>query len=434
MNFHYLVSMSLLIATIGTSALAQGLPSAGKPEELGFSSERLKRLTTAVRNDVDKGLLPGAVMLIARNGKVAYQEAAGFQDREKQTAMKADAIFRLASLTKPVTSVSIMMLVEEGLIQIENPISVYLPELKNLKVGVEKVDPNTGARDLAYEPARRDATVQDLLRHTSGFTYGQFGKSLVKQTYQDAKLLDENQTPAEFITKLSKLPLATQPGSTWDYGISVDVLGRIVEVVSGMPLDQFVAERITNPLGMPSTGFVVTEQNLGRLAEPQVNKETGVRPPMRSVAKRPNFLNAGGGMVSTAADYARFAQMLLNGGELDGVRLLSPRTIATMSSNHLPPDVKYDAFYSTNADWSMIAPTPERAQGFGLGFAVRTERGRNPLPGSPGEFYWVGATGTAFWIDPQEKLVAVWMSQIPWSQSGHYRSLMRNMVYQALLN
>lgn len=434
MTIRTLIGTSLMATCVAFSALADGLPKASLPEEVGFSSERLKRLTNVVRADVDKGAIPGAVILVARNGKVAYHEAIGFQDREKQTAMKADAIFRIASLTKPITSTSIMMLVEEGKIQLEDPISVYLPELKNLKVGVEDTNETTGVAYLSLEPARRETTVQDLLRHTSGFTYGQFGKSLVKQTYQDAKMLDDTQTPAEFITKLSKVPLATQPGSTWDYGISVDVLGRIVEVVSGVPLDQFVAERITKPLGMSATGFVVAGEDLGRLAEPQEDKATGKRPPMRNVTKRPNFLNAGGGMVSTTSDYARFTQMLLNGGELDGVRLMSPRTVSYMASNHLPPGVKYDPFYATNADWKMIAPTPELAQGFGLGFAVRTERGRNPLPGSPGEFYWVGATGTAFWIDPQEKLVAVWMSQIPWSQSGHYRSLLRNMVYQALIN
>lgn len=424
----------LTVACSATAAWADGLPSAAKPEDVGFSSERLKRLTAAVRADVDKGLLPGAVILIARNGKVAYHEAIGFQDREQRLPMKADAIFRIASLTKPITAVAIMMLVEEGRIQIEDAVSVYLPELKNLQVGVERASASGAGRELALEPARRQPTVQDLLRHTSGFTYGQFGKSLVKQTYLDIKIQDENQPQAEFITKLAKLPLATQPGSTWDYGVSMDVLGRIVEVVSGMPLDQFFAERIAKPLGMRATGYYVAGANLGRLAEPQVVAATGQRTPMRNVTKRPNFLNAGGGMVSTAADYARFTQMLLNGGELDGVRLLSPRTVAYMASDHLPPGVKYDPFYATDADWTMIAPTPERGYGFGLGVAVRKDKGVNPLPGSPGEFYWVGATGTAFWIDPQEKLIAVWMSQIPWSQSGHYRSLLRNMVYQALIN
>ncbi|MCC7347630.1 MAG: beta-lactamase family protein [Variibacter sp.] len=409
------------------------LPSAHRPEELGFSSTRLKRLTDAVRRDVEAGALPGAVMLIARNGRLAYHEAIGFRDRDAKAPMATDTLFRIASLTKPVTSVALMTLVEEGLVHIEDAVGVYLPELQNLAVGVERLDPRSGTRELTLEPAQREPTVQDLLRHTSGFTYGQFGNSLVKQAYRDVAILDEAQSPADFVTKLSKLPLSAQPGSTWDYGVSVDVLGRIVEVVSGRPIDAFIAERITGPLGLTSTGFVVAPDNLPRLAQPQADPQTGARPNMRDVTRRHSFLNAGGGLVSTAGDYARFAQMLLNGGELDGERVLAPRTIAYMASNHLPPGVKYDAYYASNPDWTIIAPTPERGQGFGLGFAVRTERGRNPLPGSPGEFYWVGATGTAFWIDPQENLIAVWMSQIPWSQSGHYRSLLRTMVYQALL-
>ena len=415
------------------SASANALSDAVDPEDVGFSPERLRRLTSTVQTDVDKGLLPGAVTLIARQGKIVYFEAIGFQDRDKQLPMTTDTIFRIASLTKPITSVAVMMLVEEGKIQLEDPVSVYLPELKGITVGIEKISAN-GNRELAYEPARRDPSVQDLLRHTSGFTYGQHGKSLVKQAYLECKLQDENQPQAEFITKLAKLPLASQPGTTWDYGVSVDVAGRIVEVVSGMALDQFVAARITRPLRMRSTGYYVPEEQLTRLAEPQVDPVTGQRPPMRNVKRRPSFLNAGGGMVSTAMDYARFSQMLLNGGCLEGERLLSPRTIAYMSADHLPPSVRYDSYYATNVDWSMISPTPERGYGFGLGFAVRKDRGLHPAPGSKGEFHWVGATGTAFWIDPQEQLIAVWMSQIPWSQSGHYRSLLRNMVYQALID
>jgi len=415
-----------------TSAAAT-LVAAIRPEDVGFASERLQRLTAAVRADVDKGLIPGAVILIARNGKIAYHEAIGFQDREKRVAMRTDAIFRIASLSKPITSVALMMLVEEGRVQLEDPVSVYLPELTNLKVGVEKTAAD-GSRELVMEPARREPTVQDLLRHTSGFTYGQFGTSLVKKAYLEVRIQDENQPQGEFITKLSRLPLASHPGTTWDYGVSVDVVGRIVEVVSAMPLDRFVADRITTPLGMPSTGYFVPADKLARLAEPQVVAATGKRLPMRDVTRRPSFLNAGGGMVSTAADYARFIQMLLNGGAFDGLRLLSPRTVAYMATDHLPPGVSYAPFYASDPDWTMITPTPDRGYGFGLGFAVRKARGVHPLPGSPGEFYWVGATGTAFWIDPQEKLVAVWMSQIPWSQSGHYRSLLRNMVYQALVD
>jgi CubicO group peptidase (beta-lactamase class C family) len=423
--------------TVGASSSsidgASDLVLAARPERVGFSSQRLQRLTEAVRADVGKGLLPGAVILIARNGEVAYHEALGFQDREANRAMSVESIFRIASLTKPITSVALMLLVEEGRVQLEDAIGVYLPELKDFKVGVETMGAN-GGRELALEPARRDPTVQDLLRHTSGFTYGHFGTSLVKQTYRDVRIQDENQAQGEFISKLARLPLASHPGTTWDYGVSVDVIGRIVEVVSGVQLDRFIAERITGALGMASTAYYVTPERLARLAEPQCNPATGQRPPMRNVARRPRFLNAGGGMVSTAIDYARFAQMLLNGGELGGVRLLSPRTVAYMTTDHLPPGCRCDGFYATDPDWTMVAPALERGYGFGLGFAVRKARGVHPLPGSPGEYYWVGASGTTFWIDPLENLLAVWMSQIPWSQSGHYRSLFRNLVYQALIH
>jgi CubicO group peptidase (beta-lactamase class C family) len=262
-DFFNLICMSVVVTCVAFSALAQGLPKASQPEALGFSSERLQRLTGAFQADVDKGAIPGAVVLIARNGKVAYLEAFGFQDREKQVPMKPDAIFRLASMTKPFTSVAAMMLVEEGKIELLDPVSVYLPEFKDLQVGVERINAATGNPELSLEPARREMTVQDLLRHTSGLTYGIFGKSLVKQAYNDAKLFDPGQTLAELVTKLSKLPLAYQPGTTWDYSMSTDVLGRIIEVVSGVSLDQFIADRIAKPIGLSDAGFYVSEEKGG---------------------------------------------------------------------------------------------------------------------------------------------------------------------------
>jgi len=338
-------------------------------------------------------------------------------------------------MTKPIVSVAAMMLVEEGKLQLLDPVSVYLPEFKNLQVGVEKVNPATGNPELSLEPARREMTVQDLLRHTSGLTYGIFGKSLVKQAYNEAKLFDPSQTLAELVSKLSKLPLAAQPGTTWDYGMSTDVLGRIIEVVSGMSLDQFIADRIVKPIGLSDTGFYVGEDKLGRLAQPQVDPATGKRPPMADVTKRPNWMSGGGGIVSTASDYALFSQMMLNGGELNGVRLLSPRTVAFMTSDHLPPGIEFSPVTQKGMYAQAVAPTPEDGQGFGLGFAVRNQVGRNPLPGSPGEFYWVGVYGTAFWVDPREKLIAVLMVQLPPTPiAAHYRSLLRNLVYQALMD
>ena len=299
---------------------------------------------------------------------------------------------------------------------------------------MEKVNAATGNPELSLEPARRQMTIQDLLRHTSGLTYGFLGKSLVEQAYNEAKLFDPTQTLAEFVSKLSKLPLAYQPGTTWDYGMSTDVLGRIVEVVSGVPFDQFIADRIVKPLRLSDTGFYVAEDKAGRVAQPQVDPATGKPPPMADVTKRPNWMSGGGGMVSTASDYVRFSQMLLNGGELDGVRLLSPRTVAFMTSDQLPPDISYSPAALQILEPTAAAPTPRDGQGFGLGFAVRTQEGRNPRPGSPGEFYWLGIWGTAFWVDPSEKLIAVLMVQVPAVQGPHYQSLIRNLVYQALMN
>jgi CubicO group peptidase (beta-lactamase class C family) len=434
MKFRNVICMSAVATCIAFSALAQGLPRASQPEGVGFSSERLKRLTSTFQADVDRGEIPGAVVLIARNGKVAYFKAFGFQDREKQVPMKTDAIFRLASMTKPFTSVAAMMLVEEGKLQLLDPVSVYLPEFKNLQVGVEKINTATGNPELSLEPARREMTVQDLLRHTSGLTYGIFGKSLVKQAYNDAKLFDPGQTLAELVSKLSKLPLASQPGTTWDYSMSTDVLGRIVEVVSGVSLDQFIADRIAKPIGLSDAAFYVGEAKAARVAQPQVDAATGKRPPMPDVTKRPNWMSGGGGMVSTASDYVRFAQMMLNGGVLDGVHLLSSRTVGFMTSDHLPPGIAFSPVTLLGFHAQALAPTPEDGQGFGLGFAVRNQAGRNPLPGSPGEFYWTGLYGTAFWVDPKEKLIAVLMMQIPPAQAAHYRSLLRNLVYQALMN
>jgi CubicO group peptidase (beta-lactamase class C family) len=435
MKFRNVICMSAVATCIAVSALAQGLPRASQPETVGFSSERLQRLTSAFQAAVDKGATPGAVVLIARNGKVAYFEAFGFQDREKQVSMKTDAIFKVASMTKPLTSVAAMMLVEEGKLQLLDPVSIYLPEFKNLQVGVEKVNPTTGNPELSLEPARREMTVQDLMRHTSGLTYGVFGKSLVKQAYNDAKLFDQNQTLAELVSKLSKLPLASQPGTTWDYSMSTDVLGRIIEVVSGVSLDQFIADRIVKPIGLSDTAFNLDAEKLGRLGQPQVDPATG-KPPLMwpDLTKRVNFMSGGGGMVSTASDYARFAQMMLNGGELDGVHLLSPRTVAFMTSDHLPPGIAFSQVTLVGFHAAALAPTPEDGQGFGLGFAVRNQAGRNPLPGSPGEFYWLGLYGTAFWVDPKEKLIAVLKMQVPPPQGNHYRSLLRNLVYQALID
>jgi CubicO group peptidase (beta-lactamase class C family) len=400
-----------------------------EPETSGLTPGRLARIGDVFNADVGEAVIPGAVALIARHGELAYLEAFGFRDREKRLPMATDSIFRIASMTKPLVSVAVMLLAEEGKLRLVNPISTYLAELKDLQVGIETADA-AGKPELRLVPARREMTLQDLLRHTSGLTYGQFGDSLVKQAYREANVFDPNQSNAEFVTKLARLPLQNQPGEVWDYSMSTDVLGRLVEVISGMDLDRFIEARITGPLGMKDTGFMVAQENAARIAEPQIDARTGKRPPMpRDLTLRPRFLSGGGGMVSTAPDYLRFAQMLLNRGALDGVRILARHSVALMTSDNLPPAVGFSA--STRSQFEESSPTREFGQGFGLGFCVRKAPGRNPVPGSVGDFYWSGVHGTYFWVDPQEQLVGVLMLCAP-DLRRHYRALMRQLVYQAL--
>jgi len=424
-----LLGMCVLVCWAGP-LFGQSLSTSKQQEDVGFSSERLARLTTFFQGEIDRGAIPGAVLLVSREGKLAYLKALGYQDREKSIPMKPESIFRIASMTKPITSVAVMMLAEEGKIDLLAPVSQYVPEFKDVKVGVEKIDTSTGKPTLTLEDPQRQMTVQDLLRHTSGLVYGPFGKSLVHEAYNKARLFDNNQTLAEFVTKLSKLPLAHQPGTVWEYGMSTDVLGRIVEVVSGTPLDQFVEHRVTNPLGMHDTAFYLSAAQASLLAEPQVDSSTGKRPGASSAEnltkEKQKWFSGGGGLLSTASDYARFCQMFLNGGELSGVRLLAPKTIAVMTSDQLPPGI-------LRSGYEDMAPTVEMGQSFGLGFAVRTDAGRNPLSGSVGNYFWAGAYGTYFWIDPQTKMFAVTMVQMPFPQSGYYRRAFRQLVYGALL-
>jgi CubicO group peptidase (beta-lactamase class C family) len=417
------------------STLAQDLPKLSRPEEAGFSSERLRYITQFFQSEVDKGAIPGAVLLVARNGKIVYRQAIGYQDREKKTPMKTDAMFRIFSMTKPISTVAVMMLAEEGKIDVMAPVAEYLPEFKDVKVGVEKMDPATGKPTLSLEAPARPMTVQDLLRHTSGIVYGPFGNSLVHQAYNQANLFDNGQTLAEFVTKLAKLPLAHQPGTVWEYGMSVDVLGRIVEVVSGMPFDRFIEDRITKPLGMHDTTFYINAAQTPRMAEPQVDAATGKRPEFpvtqNLTKEKVKWFSGGGGLLSTASDYARFCQMLVNGGELEGIRLLSPKTLAVMTSDQVPPGASRVGIVQITQD---LTPVPELGQSFGLGFAVRTQAGHTPVSGSVGDYFWAGAAGTYFWIDPQEKLYAVMMLQMPFVEAGPYRRGLREIVYGALVH
>jgi CubicO group peptidase (beta-lactamase class C family) len=407
--------------------MAHVLPRANQPEDVGLSSDRLTRLIDVLKADIDRGAVPGAVVLIARRGHLACLEALGYSDRATGAAMAPDTIFRIASMTKPFTSIAAMMLAEEGKLLIADPVARYVPEFADLKVAVDSDD--ASAKTLKTEPMRREMTVQDLLRHTSGLTYPHLAGPALKHAYEAANVVDDKQSNAEMAAKLGKIPLAYQPGTTWQYGLSSDVLGRVVEVAGGMELDRFMVERICKPLGLADTSFGPIDP--GRSAQPQIDRSSGKVPPMRDTAGRPNWISGGSALLSTAADYARFCQMLLNGGELGRARVVSPATVTLMTSDHLGTHIRRSP--STPILFGALAPMPELGLGFGLGFAVRTHAGRNPLPGSIGDFSWSGVTGTYFWIDPKEELIAILMMQAP-IERLHYRYLMRTMVYQAIID
>lgn len=404
-------------------AWSRDLPSAA-PEQVGMSSERLARIGAWLKSEVDGKKIPGAVVLVARQGKVAYYEAVGVRDPATGAPMTKDAIFRIYSMTKPIATVAAMSLVEDGRLMLEAPVAAYVPAFKDMKVAIEKPDPAGGKPVVEMVPARRPITVQDLMRHTSGLTYGFFGRSAAKQAYLDAKIEAEGDiTNAEFADRIAAMPLGFQPGSTWDYSYSTDVLGRVVEVVAGKSLGEVLRERIFDPLAMTDTAFYVTDPGKQRrLAEPFADDRTigtGVVFNDPRVARKAE--PAGQGLTGTAMDYARFAQALLNGGELDGKRIIGPATLAYMTSDHLGSSISKGSLYLPGAGY-----------GFGLGVAVRTVAGEAAYPASVGEYYWGGAGGTYFWADPGQQLLVVFMMQSPKNRVP-YRSLLRNMVYASIV-
>ncbi len=415
----------LLVSLLATSlAWAQALPTAA-PETVGLSSQKLARVTELVKGEIAKGRYPGAVALVARRGKVAYFEALGQRDPQTGAPMTKDAIFRLYSMTKPFASVAAMMLVEDGRLLLNDPVSKYLPKLKGLRVSVPQVDPRSGKVSYALVPAEREMTIQDLLRHTSGLVYGVFTSHLgVKEAYAKEGVDWNGVTPAEQIERLSRVPLAHQPGSAWEYGLSTDVLGRVIEAITGAPLGQFLQERIFGPLKMTDTGFLVPNGKAARLAQPFAKDPvTGDPVALLDVTQPQKNDAAGAGSAGTTMDYARFSQMLLNGGQLDRVRILGRATVAQMSSDHLGTDIP------------VASPILARGYGFGLGFAVRKETGLNWVTGSPGEYRWGGAGGTAFWVDPKEQMVVVWMTQgQPGPRRGEDRDLFRQLVQAAIVD
>jgi CubicO group peptidase (beta-lactamase class C family) len=416
-----------IAAVIGISARAE--QPVANPVELGFDPDRLERITKAFQNDIDAGQIPGAVVLIARKDKIAYFKAFGLRDREATAPMAGDSIFRIASMTKPIASVGAMLLAEEGKLDIAAPVAQYLPEFKDVKVRVEKSDAS-GNKEVAMVAPTKPMTVQDLLRHTAGFVLPS-APSPVAELYRKEGVFSRGATLAEATVKIAALPLAHQPGEVWEYSnAATDLLGRVIEVVSGMELDQYLYERVIKPLGMTATGFWVQEPDRGRLAEPQIVAATGKRPPaMFDATQKPKLMSGGAGMVSTAHDYLRFAEMLRHGGVSGNTQLLSPATIALMTSNALKPGIEYGPTIPAFAD---VRPSPAMGQGFGLGFAVRTDAGENPLPGSIGSFYWQGGFGTSFYVDPKQQLVLILMMQVPWPDYELYRRAIRYLAYQAM--
>jgi CubicO group peptidase (beta-lactamase class C family) len=398
----------LLALLFATPTFAADLPTA-KPGEVGLSAERLERLGQALRADVEKGRIPGAVVLVARRGRVALVEVAGFRDPVARAPMTADAIFRIASMTKPMVTVAALSLYEEGRLFLEDPVSKYIPAFKGQTVGLERA------------AALREMTIQDLMRHTSGLTYGNRGKSEIYKMYpessNDASL---TLTMDEFIDKLAKVPLLYQPGTQWEYSLSTDILGRVVEVVTGKPLQDVLVERIYRPLNMTDTAFVVAGEKRVRLAQPLAkHPDTGADYKLADATVPRKFDCGGGCAVSTARDYARFAQMLLSRGVLDGARVLAPKTVELMTSDHLA-GIAHGPVYYAGPGYT-----------WGLGLAVRENRGGAPMAGSTGDYFWPGAYATYWWADPKEQLVVVSMMQSPLGR--HYAQLVRALVYQAIL-
>jgi CubicO group peptidase (beta-lactamase class C family) len=422
----------IVIASLGPAiAPAQPLPVAA-PEDLGLSSERLARIGKFLNERIEKGNLPGAVVLVARKGRVAYFETFGFVDKPSGKRMPKDAVFRLGSMTKPWVSVAAMMLLEQGRIQLIDPVSKWFPAFKTMQVIAPKDDP--GSAESRMVPAEREITVYDLLRHTSGLTYAIWEPNpAVKEAYARAGFGAGSDwrdlTRAEVIERLSKVPLVHQPGTVYNYGLSVDVLGFIVEAASGARLADFLQERLFGPLRMIDSGFRVPDEKLGRLAKALLS-DPGTGKPNKlldvSAAKKTDSGGIGG--VSTAGDYARFAQMLLQGGELDGTRILSRASVKLMTSDQLGTSIPLRT--SGGGPPTLALGSPSYT--FGLGFAVRKAPGPANVLGSVGEFVWGGAGGTLFWADPQEQLVGVFMAQASWSDFGYYRRVVKELVDAAI--
>jgi CubicO group peptidase (beta-lactamase class C family) len=405
-----------LISVAGGAQAETPVPMAGKPEDVGLSSAQLKRLEGATARNIDEGIIPGAVMLVARRGKVAWVSVQGKREPTSPDPMKMDSIFRIYSMTKPMVSLALMQMVEEGRLQVSDPMSKFLPAIGQMKVGTEVTGPD-GRPMLQLADPTRAMTVQDLMRHTAGLTYGARGTNLVHQAYVAAKIGDRTATNEEFVARLAKLPLKFNPGDRWEYSVAVDVQGRLLEVLAGKPLQAVLAERIFQPLGMTDTSFQVPAAKLSRVAQPApgINgKTTTTRFKVDDGAK---YESGGGGLVGTTEDYLRFTAALANGGALQGKRIIGRKTLEFMTADH-----------------TGARPGRPPGFGFGLGFEVRTSVGDSAQPGSVGEYGWSGAAGTTFWVDPKEQLYAIYMVQANDSDTRDLRMQFRTMVQAALVD
>ena len=406
---------ALLLITALVHAAGNEPLATAKPEDVGLSSARLDRLAQVLRADIDHGRIPGAVIAITRKGKLAYYESYGFLDKAAGTPMPKDAIFALASMTKPMTAVAALMLAERGELLLNDPVGNYLPALKDMKV----------ATAAGTEPARRQPTLQDMMRHTAGVTYGNQGTTPLHKRYPSGNVSD-TMTGSQFLETLGKLPLHYQPGTMWDYSFGLEVTGLAVEAVTKQRLGDFLQARLFAPLGMVDTQFVVPAAKAARIAKPLPrDPDTGAAPTFREPVKPWQFDCGGGCASGTALDYTRFALMLLNKGAVGGTRILSRKTVEYMTSDQLSADVNVDRL--KNFAVEHIA-----GYGFGLGVAVRRQSGVAGVPGTPGEFLWSGAQGTMFWVDPKEEMTVVYLANTPGPIRRHYRELIKTLVLQAI--
>ena len=404
-------------------------PPPASPESAGMSKAAFDRLEDHLKRCyIDTGRFPGTQLLVYRRGKVVHSAVQGFADLERKVPVKDDTIFRIYSMTKPITSTAFMMLVEEGRVALDEPVHKYIPEWKNL--GVFQAG-TVGA--FLTRPPSRPMLIVDLLRHTSGLTYGFQQRSNVDAAYREMKIgeVEKSGTLQSMIEGLAEIPLEFSPGEAWNYSVSTDVIGYLIGKISGKPFEQFLKQRIFDPLGMNDTDFFVPADKAHRFAACYSADKGGITlqddPTSSSFLKPPSFISGGGGLCSTAADYLTFCRALLGGGELGGVRLIGPKTLALMTSNHLPggrdlPEMSRSLF--SEATYNGI--------GFGLGFSVTMDPAKTLIPGSAGEYSWGGAASTAFWIDPAEELIAIFMTQVLPSSTYPVRRELRTLVYAGI--